>query len=174
MLLLSHGAWANDGKPDAPPSEEMQRRVSSAARDPLFFLKGSDEAWSIIDGKLGCLLASPTTKGGARLVMGHHPEYGRGLFLVGLALSVPMDKPDEPVVLAAGGRDLPRNGRMVARDLFFIPLSRTDIDLALRELWYAGALWVTVRQTAMSEGGLAVREAVEAYGKTCSVKDTSP
>jgi hypothetical protein len=174
MLLPPPGAaWAH-GDEAAAPAKEEPHHASSVPRDPLFFLAGSDNAWTISESALGCLLVSPSRSSGTRLALGHHASHGRGIFLIGLSLSVPDGNPDEPVVLAAGGRDLGRQGRVIARDVFFIPLSRADVDLVLRELWYAGALWVTVRETAMSEGGLRVKEAVEAYGHACGAKDTAP
>jgi hypothetical protein len=168
LLMLPVGGRAYGDGPAEPAPIDPTRRVAPDPPDQLFFLGGSDRAWSVSNTSLGCLLLSPARTRGMRTALGRHATYGQGLFLIGLSLAVHPDSPGEPVVLSAGGRDLAENGRVVARDVFFVALSRSDIAAALHELSSAGTVWVTVRQTALTQGGDAVKQAVEDYGRECA------
>ena len=168
LAVQAHGGGAEE-----PVTPKPAGRASNAARDALFFLDGSPGMWTASETALGCFLLSPARSGGVRIALGQHVTYGVGLFLIGLALSAAPDDPGEAITLAAGGRQLALKGRIVARDVVFVPLSRSDLDLALREIWYAGTLWVTVRQTELSQGGHGPKDAVEAYSRECRPKVAS-
>jgi hypothetical protein len=151
----------------AAAEEAKNSKAKGPLRDPLFFLDGSADAWSVTKSNLGCFVVSPRGSGGIRIALGRHAKFGIGLLLIGMPLSMSPDSPGEPVVIAAGGRKLNGAGHIVGRDIVFIPLSADDLGVSLRELWYANTLWITITQTAMSQGGLKAKEAVEEYGRVC-------
>lgn len=174
LLMLPIAGQAYGDGPADPAGVDPARRIMLDARDKLFFLGGSDRAWSVSNTDLGCLLLSPARTHGFRTALGRHATYGLGLFLIGFPLAVSPNSPGEPVTLAAGGRHLVGNGRVVARDVFFVTLTPDDLGVALRELLSAGILWVTVRQTAISQDGHEVKQAVEAYGRACGGPEATP
>lgn len=168
VLMMSGGAVRARGEEAGEATRgDPSRSVSPEARDDLFFLGGSDAAWSVSKTKLGCLLLSPARADGMRTALGRHATYGPGLLFIGLSLAVPTESKGETFLVAAGGRSLTGVGRVVARDVVFVALSPSDLAVAVRELWYEGTLWVTVRQTSMAEGGHAVKKAVEEYTRAC-------
>ncbi len=143
------------GTRDAPPS------------DPLFSIDAGGDAWSASRHPFGCFLVAPRGVGTHVVIIGQHRDYGTGIALVGFALSVSAAKEPEPVTIFAGGRELPRIGRPVAPGVLFVVLEPQEINLVLREIWYAGVIWVKLRGTSVAQGGGGAKQAVTSYGHIC-------
>ena len=128
-------------------------------------LPGSRDVWSVSRSDAGCYLMSPRRTDGSSLMIGRHPKFGAGLFIMNFGLSVSRANIGEPVVIQAEGGDLGRVGRMIGARLLFVPLGAADIADSLRTLKDAGVLGLVIRQTWMGHGGRHVAEAVVQYGE---------
>lgn len=138
------------------------------ARDPVFAIMGSPDAWSVSRDGAGCYVMSPWRRQTSRMVLGIHPKFGAGLYAVGLPTSVPDDDRTTRVLVRTEAGDVARVAVMVAPDLLFVRLSPEEFSQGLVEVGRAGVLWLSVRGTWVSHSGKAPAEAVETYRKDCA------
>ena len=144
------------------------------ARDPVFGIVGSSNAWSVSRDAAGCYVMSPWRRQASRMVLGVHPKFGVGLYAVGLPTSVPDDDRTTRVLMRMEAGDLDKMATLVAPDLLFLRLSPEELSRGLAELVRAGVLWFSVRGTWVSHSGKSPGEAVEAYLKDCAGWVPSP
>jgi hypothetical protein len=163
LLLLARLAT-----PSPAAAEEKGGSRDTPKRDPLFSIETGGGDWSAIRVPFGCFLVAPREAGGENIVIGQHRDYGLGMALVGLGLSQAPTSQGEPVTISAGGRDLPRRARLVAQGVMFIALDAQDMSVALREIWVAGTLWMTLRDTSFAQGGRNAQKALESYSRICA------
>jgi hypothetical protein len=151
-------------------AEEEKKTVphAPAQRNPLSEITADGGNWSSVRVPVGCFLVAPSDIRGEKMMIGQHRDLGLGIAVVGLQLSQPPNSPGEPVIVAAGGREMTRVGRLVSPGVMFVPLDADDMGLVLREVWTAGALWLTLRDTAIARGGQNAQKALEAYGHLCA------
>lgn len=135
--------------------------------DPIIFVQGSVDAWSVSKGELGCFMMSPYRRGASRLAVGSHAKFGFGLYAVGYALGVPVSDPSVPVLLRTAGQEVGKVGRMVASSLLFVPLSATEAGVILGELRTAGLMWLSIKGTWVAHTGRAAAPAADAYARDC-------
>lgn len=136
--------------------------------DPIFSIEGSPDAWSVSQSEVGCFLMSPFRRGTSRLAIGSHLKFGFGLYAVGFAMALPVNDPTAAVLVRAGGQDVSKIGRMVANELFFIPLSQAEAVVNLRELREVGVLWLFIRETWLAHSGQAAAAAIGSYESHCA------
>ncbi len=164
LLLLAALAM-----PPAAAAEEKKGASRAAPeRDPLFGIASDGDDWSATRVPFGCFLVAPNDARGEKMVIGQHRDLGLGIALVDLPLSQPTNSPGEPVTIAAGGRDIIRSARLVSPGVMFISLDAGDMGLVLREIWTAGSIWMTLRDTAIAYGGQNAQKGMEAYGHLCA------
>ena len=154
----------------AAAAEEEKKSGSHPApeRNPLSDIVAGGGDWSAARVPVGCFLVAPNAAHGEKMMIGQHRDLGLGIALVDLPLSQPANSPGEPVTIAAGGRDMTRVARLVSPGVMFISLDAADMGLALREIWTAGAIWLTLRDTAIAYGGQNAQKALEGYGHLCA------
>ena len=116
----------------------------------------------------GCFLMSPFRRGTSRLAIGSHLKFGFGLYAVGFAMALPVNDPTAAVLVRAGGQDVSKIGRMVANELFLIPLSQAEAVVNLRELREVGVLWLFIRETWLAHSGQAAAAAIGSYESHCT------
>jgi hypothetical protein len=155
-----------------PAAAEEEKKKSAAhpapERNPLSDIVADGGDWSSARVPVGCFLVAPNGARGEKIVIGQHRDLGLGIALVDLQLSQPPNSPGEPVTIAAGGHDMTRVARLVSPGVIFISLDATDMGLVLREVWTAGAIWLTLRDTAIAYGGLNAQKALVGYGHLCA------
>jgi len=154
--------------PLSAAAEEKGGSRNAPKQDPLFAIETGGADWSAVRVPFGCFLVAPRDAGGENIVIGQHREYGLGMALVGLGLSQAPTSRGESITISAGGRELSRQARLVAPGVMFIALDAKDMDLALREIWGAGTLWVTLRDTSFTQGGQNAQRALENYARVCA------
>jgi len=154
--------------PAAAAEEKKSGAKAAMERDPLYDIVADGGDWSSARVPVGCFLVSPKDSRGEKMLIGQHRDLGLGIALVDLALSQAPNSPGEPVIIGAGGRDMTRIARLVSPGVMFISLDAGDMGLVLREIWTAGAIWLTLRDTAIAQGGENAQKALEAYGHLCA------
>ena len=162
--LLLVPAWVR-AETAPPPKPEPNR--SGRPSDPLSFVEGSPDSWSVLNGEKGCYLLSAYRKGSSRLAVGRHPVLGSGLFVVGLGLSLSDMSAAEPVLVEEGRGGSTRPGRVAASMLLFVAMDATEVKRVLDELDASGMLWIVVRHAAIAHGGEKARAAIAEYRRVC-------
>ena len=176
MARLTQLAWRKAWQIRQPLTVLCTLLLASAAinarnevvLDPIIYVEGSVDAWSVSRGELGCFMMSPYRHGASRLALGSHSKFGFGLYAVGYALGVPASDPSVPVLLRAGGREFGKPGRMAASSLLFVPLSEAEASAVLGELRAAGLVWLSIKGTWVSHAGRAAVAAADAYARDCA------
>lgn len=151
-------------------AEEEKKPAPRAAREhnPLSDIVSDGGDWSAVRMPFGCFLVAPSDARGEKMAIGQHRDLGLGIAVVGLQLSEPPNSPGEPVIVTAGGREMTRQGRLVSPGVMFVPLDADDMGLVLREIWTAGALWLSLRDTAIEQAGQNAQKALGTYGHLCA------
>lgn len=136
--------------------------------DPLSFLDGAPDAWTVSRTDAGCFLLSPRRPNTSNLAIGRHAKSGLGLFLANFGLAVPKGAEGEPVTIRAQGGDLAKAGQVTGIQLLFIPLEAAEVETGLRELTENGALWLMIRRVWIGHAGSKVAQAVAEYRQDCA------
>ena len=151
-----------------PARAEQASARGAKPADPLALLPGSPASWSVSKSPAGCYLLSPVRDGSSHLAIGRHPTLGEGVFVVDFPLASAGPDSPEPVLVAMGGREIPKVGRMIANKLLFIRLDPAEAAIGPHELEESGALWLQVRNSWLCHAGRMVGEAVTTFRKTCA------
>lgn len=152
----------------ALPPPQPARARPAPARDPLFGIVGSADAWSVSRDEAGCYVMSPWRRQASRMVIGIHPRFGAGLYAVGLATSVPDHDRTTPVLVRTEAGERVKVGALVAPDLLFVALAPEEFSQGLSEVGRNGSLWLSVHGTWLSHSGKAAAEAVASYRRECA------
>jgi hypothetical protein len=97
---------------------------------------------------------------------------GLGLFAVSIKLATSDVNATEPVMIGVDDQEFTKGGRVVGKDILFVPLAGPEVAAGLRELQKTGTLWLSVRNTWIAHGGQAVGAALTEYGRTCADRGT--
>lgn len=171
-LLLGMAGAASAAAPE--PGSKPSRSRAGLPINAVSLIEGSDESWSVSETGIGCYLLSPRRKKASRIAIGRSQEFGLGLFLVNVALSLPETSSVVTVALRTDDGQLDKNARMAGAGLVFVPLSKAEIDRALRTLTTDGRIWVVIRDTWISHEGLDVTGAAAAFHKQCDDSAGAP